>query len=83
MYAIHEEMAVTPIDFFNRRTGALLFNMSWVKKWKFKVTELMAMELNWRRDQLEKYRNKLEIFIHQAITAVDEENDADKKVQIG
>jgi glycerol-3-phosphate dehydrogenase len=83
MYAIHEEMAVTPIDFFNRRTGALLFNMSWVKQWKFKVTELMAMELNWRKDQLEKYRNQLEIFIHQATTAIDEKNDAEKKVQIG
>jgi glycerol-3-phosphate dehydrogenase len=83
MYGINEEMTVTPSDFFNRRTGALLFNMQWVNQWKVKVTELMANELKWSKDQLEKYRNELEIFIFQATTAVDEENHSDKKVLIG
>ncbi|MGG3467469.1 glycerol-3-phosphate dehydrogenase/oxidase [Neobacillus pocheonensis] len=73
MYAIHEEMTVTPSDFFIRRTGALLFNMEWVHLWKFKVAELMANELNWSNDQLENYQNELEMFIHQATTAVDED----------
>lgn len=83
IYAIHEEMAVTPSDFFNRRTGALLFNIQWVNQWKFKVTELMANELKWNKDQLENYRNELDTFIHQVTTAVDEEKNAKKKVLIG
>jgi glycerol-3-phosphate dehydrogenase len=73
MYAIHEEMTVTPSDFFIRRTGALLFNMDWVHQWKQKVAELMANELNWSNDQLENYQNEIEMFIHQATTAVDED----------
>ncbi|WP_223592566.1 glycerol-3-phosphate dehydrogenase/oxidase [Neobacillus bataviensis] len=73
MYAIHEEMTVTPSDFFIRRTGALLFNMDWVHQWKQKVAELMANELNWSNDQLEHYQIEIEMFIHQATTAVDED----------
>lgn len=72
MYAIEEEMTVKPSDFFIRRTGALLFNMAWVNQWKVKATDLMAHELHWTNDQLEHYRNELEMFIHQATTAVDE-----------
>lgn len=42
LYAIHEEMAVTPLDFFIRRTGALFFNIHWVQKWKGKVLDVMG-----------------------------------------
>lgn len=83
MYAIHEEMTVTPVDFFNRRTGALLFNMDWVQQWKQKVIDLIAKELNWNKDQKENYRSELDMYIHQAVTAVDEETESKPKGLIG
>lgn len=42
LYAMEEEMAVTPQDFFIRRTGALYFNRAWVERWKEPVAAFMA-----------------------------------------
>lgn len=59
-YAIHHEMAVTPVDFFLRRTGALLFNIELVERWKIPVVNKMAQILNWSPDQLSAYKDELE-----------------------
>lgn len=40
-YAMMYEMAMTPEDFFTRRTGASLFNVDWKKKWEQAVTVYM------------------------------------------
>lgn len=60
-YAIEAEMIATPVDFFYRRTGALLFNLNWVYEWKEKVVNYMSTVFNWseeeekhRRDELQK-----------------------------
>jgi glycerol-3-phosphate dehydrogenase len=47
-YSIMHEMAMTPEDFFTRRTGASLFNMKWKKKWEQTVAAYMkqVMEAN-------------------------------------
>ncbi|GGH30160.1 glycerol-3-phosphate dehydrogenase/oxidase [Paenibacillus segetis] len=74
LYAINEEMAVTPVDFFVRRTGALLFNIAWVEKWKEPVIEYMANYLNWTAETRSKYTTELELALQEAtvpITAKD------------
>jgi len=68
MYAIHQEMAVKPVDFFIRRTGALFFNIHWVKEWKEAVIKVMEKELGWSEEETEKYRNELEKAIFEATT---------------
>ena len=68
-YAIESEMIVTPVDFFYRRTGALLFNIAWVHEWKEKVVQYMSATFNWSKEQEEARREELELAIIQATTA--------------
>ncbi|MDQ0219108.1 glycerol-3-phosphate dehydrogenase/oxidase [Peribacillus cavernae] len=49
-YALDYEMAATPVDFFFRRTGALLFNIHLVQKHKQSVIEYMADYFTWNKD---------------------------------
>ena len=60
MYSMKNEYAYTPIDFFMRRTGALLFQIEWVKKWKTPVTELMSRKLSWSSKRKEQFHLELE-----------------------
>lgn len=73
LYAIHEEMAVTPLDFFIRRTGALFFHIQWVQKWKGKVLEVMARELFWTKEMTEQHRIQLEKHIKDAVTVMEDD----------
>ena len=41
LYSISDEFVRTPVDFFWRRTGALLFDIDWVHQWKAPIIELM------------------------------------------
>ncbi|WP_091659769.1 glycerol-3-phosphate dehydrogenase/oxidase [Alteribacillus iranensis] len=41
-YSIDHEMAVTPADFFIRRTGAMYFHRRWMEKYEDKVKEWMG-----------------------------------------
>ncbi|WP_284646039.1 glycerol-3-phosphate dehydrogenase/oxidase [Paenibacillus silviterrae] len=66
-YALEEEMAVRPIDFFNRRTGALLFDIAWVHQYKAPVIAFMAQYFQWSEDQTQQYREELERYIHEAV----------------
>ncbi|WP_455675280.1 glycerol-3-phosphate dehydrogenase/oxidase [Pradoshia sp.] len=59
-YAIEHEMVATPLDFFNRRTGMLLFNIKSVFKWKEAVIEDMAKLLNWSAEEKAAYTKELE-----------------------
>ncbi|MDE5413373.1 glycerol-3-phosphate dehydrogenase/oxidase [Alkalihalobacterium chitinilyticum] len=70
-YGIEEEMVSTPIDFFNRRTGALFFNMKWVKQWKNEIVAYMKKELKWTEEQVVKYVTYLESEIYYAQNPVD------------
>ncbi|MBP2002314.1 glycerol-3-phosphate dehydrogenase [Paenibacillus shirakamiensis] len=67
MYAIDEEMAWKPSDFFIRRTGALYFDRDWVHKWKNPVTEYMARTLKWTPAQASAYRYELDQLLEQAV----------------
>ncbi|WP_198530518.1 glycerol-3-phosphate dehydrogenase/oxidase [Bacillus sp. LL01] len=83
IYAMREEMAATPLDFFIRRTGALFFHIGWIEKWKGKVLDCMERELIWNRSQKEKYGKELERHLRDAVTAVDEEEPDPSVSKIG
>ncbi|GCL73341.1 glycerol-3-phosphate dehydrogenase/oxidase [Paenibacillus naphthalenovorans] len=72
-YAIEEEMAVKPVDFFIRRTGALLFDIAWVKQHKASVIAYMAEKLGWSEELQKQYTEELEKHLHDAVVPVDEE----------
>nr|WP_274520446.1 glycerol-3-phosphate dehydrogenase/oxidase [Paenibacillus beijingensis] len=73
-YAILEEMAVKPVDFFIRRTGAMFFDRAWVEQWIKPVTEAMAACLFWTKEQQERYLIELEDELRYAIVPADEVN---------
>jgi glycerol-3-phosphate dehydrogenase len=83
IYSIREEMTVTPLDFFIRRTGALFFNIKWVEKWKGKVLDVMAKELIWTREKKEMYRVLIDQHLSDAVRAVDEEEPDPAADKIG
>lgn len=71
LYAMKHEMAVTLEDFFVRRTGALLFNIDWVKKWKAPAAAYMASYLGWSAEEQARYVGQLEKRLHDAIVPTD------------
>ncbi|KML35398.1 glycerol-3-phosphate dehydrogenase/oxidase [Rossellomorea marisflavi] len=73
LYAIQEEMTVTPVDFFIRRTGALFFDRAWVVKWHEPVIEMMNGLLNWTPEQKEKFTNDLKVELKNAVVPIDQQ----------
>jgi glycerol-3-phosphate dehydrogenase len=71
-YALDYEMAVTPIDFFNRRTGAILFNISLVREFKENVIRYMADYFNWNSDLTVVFTKELETALMDASTPVND-----------
>lgn len=65
-YAIEDEMAYTPSDFFVRRTGDLYFHITDVVRYKEGVLDYMASELNYSEKQKNQYRDELNDEIQQA-----------------
>lgn len=45
-------MIATPVDFFFRRTGDLLFDIDSVKEWLDGVVKYMAMKFSWSEQVL-------------------------------
>ncbi|MCM3767413.1 glycerol-3-phosphate dehydrogenase/oxidase [Neobacillus niacini] len=72
IYAIEYEMIATPIDFLNRRTGAILFDIQTVYKWKDYVIRYMADRFNWPEQDKLKYIESVEASLMCA--RIDEEN---------
>lgn len=66
LYAINYESAYTPADFFIRRTGALFFDINWVKENKESVSLYMNKVFNWTDEQDKKYKSELEQAIFEA-----------------
>ncbi|WP_010630697.1 glycerol-3-phosphate dehydrogenase/oxidase [Sporolactobacillus vineae] len=58
-YALTEEMAASPVDYFTRRTGTTLFNISWAKKWAEPVIDYMADRLSWNQEQKAHFQAEL------------------------
>lgn len=67
VYAMEEEMAATPSDFFIRRTGALYFDINWVKKWKQPVIGYMSRRFHWTEELAEQHSSKLEQHLKETV----------------
>jgi glycerol-3-phosphate dehydrogenase len=67
MYSIEHEMAITPADFFIRRTGALFFNIDLVRTWKEDVIAFMETRLAWTKEQTALYKEELEIELRNTV----------------
>ncbi|TKC19555.1 glycerol-3-phosphate dehydrogenase/oxidase [Robertmurraya kyonggiensis] len=65
-YAFEHEMIATPIDFFNRRTGALLFDIALVKRFKGPVIQYMADYFSWDDETQESIVKELELALQDA-----------------
>ncbi|MEH6942481.1 glycerol-3-phosphate dehydrogenase/oxidase [Bacillus sp. JJ722] len=65
-YAIKHERIATPVDFFFRRTGALLFNIDGVHKWKDAVVQYMSDVFSWSEETRKVYISDLEAEIDSA-----------------
>jgi Glycerol-3-phosphate dehydrogenase len=59
-YALTEEMAAVPVDYFTRRTGTTLFDIAWAKKWAKPVIRYMADQLSWTSEQTAHFQEELE-----------------------
>ncbi|WP_425514320.1 glycerol-3-phosphate dehydrogenase/oxidase [Lentibacillus saliphilus] len=71
VYAIEFEMAYKPADFFVRRTGALYFNIDWVRQYKGAIVTFMAQTLNWSTGQKSAFKNELDQLIDEAVHPVE------------
>lgn len=65
-YAMESESAYKPVDFFVRRTGALLFDIEFVHTFKDSVTAHMAETFNWTQEQMQTYTSELDRLLHEA-----------------
>lgn len=63
-YGIEQEMSYKPVDFFVRRTGALFFDINFVRVHKDKVIDYMAQTLQWTKQEKEGYIDELEQLLH-------------------
>lgn len=68
LYSMEYESVYKPVDFFIRRTGALFFDINWVKKHKDNVIHYMARALKWNEKQEQTYRVELNQALAQATT---------------
>ncbi len=60
LYAIEYELAVTPVDFYFRRTGSLLFDIDSVHKWKTQVSRYMEDQFKWSNTNKNRFISELE-----------------------
>ena len=68
-YAIEAEMIATPVDFFYRRTGSLLFDIHWVHEWREKVVKYMSAVFGWSEEEEKERREELQKAIVAATNA--------------
>lgn len=58
-YALEHEMAVTPEDFFGRRTDSLLFNIQKMIELKDTVLSIFAQECQWSKEDSQYWKEKI------------------------
>ncbi|WP_144511255.1 glycerol-3-phosphate dehydrogenase/oxidase [Bacillus sp. FJAT-22090] len=59
-YAVHEEMAYSPVDFLVRRTGMLYFQVDQFKKYKGDILKIMGQLLHYTEQEVTSFRNQLD-----------------------
>jgi glycerol-3-phosphate dehydrogenase len=73
-YAIEEELTFKPVDFFIRRTGALYFDINYVRTYKDAVIDYLANTLGYSAEQKEEYTRELDVLIKEAVVPVKEDD---------
>ncbi|WP_163538045.1 glycerol-3-phosphate dehydrogenase/oxidase [Gracilibacillus sp. YIM 98692] len=71
-YGIEHEAVCKPVDFFIRRTGALFFDIEWVKKEKDSVISFMQEQFGWTDEQTEQHTEELDQLLYEAVHPVKE-----------
>ena len=66
MYAIEREMALTPADFWVRRTGDLYFDIARVRKWGDASVEAMARKLGYSPEEKRRAKAELDRLVREA-----------------
>ncbi|TFJ93339.1 glycerol-3-phosphate dehydrogenase/oxidase [Lentibacillus salicampi] len=66
-YALKHEMTYKPVDFFVRRTGALFFDIEFVRAHKDHVIDYMAQVLQWSDQQKQRYTEELDQLLYEAV----------------
>ncbi|MFC5713718.1 glycerol-3-phosphate dehydrogenase/oxidase [Thalassorhabdus alkalitolerans] len=79
LYALQDEMAVTPLDFFNRRTAYLYFGMEQVMAYKKNVAAFMKDHLRWTEEQERRFTRVLEEEIKWAQVPLGKESGPEAK----
>ncbi|QDP41324.1 glycerol-3-phosphate dehydrogenase/oxidase [Radiobacillus deserti] len=69
-YAIEEELAYKPVDFFIRRTGALFFDINWVHTHKESVIAYLAKLFSWDNERVKGYTDELDQLLYEAVHPV-------------
>ncbi|MBT2641678.1 glycerol-3-phosphate dehydrogenase/oxidase [Bacillus sp. ISL-41] len=70
VYGIEHELIATPVDFYFRRTGDLLFDITSVHETRAAVSGYMAEQFNWADAEKERYEAELDKEINMATTPV-------------
>ncbi|SDO24747.1 homodimeric glycerol 3-phosphate dehydrogenase (quinone) [Psychrobacillus sp. OK028] len=65
-YAVHEEMAYSPVDVLVRRTGMLYFDIQHFKEYKDEIVNLMKQLLQYSDVQTTTFKNQLDILLIEA-----------------
>ena len=71
-YALEFEMVATPIDFFNRRISAMLFDIDSVQSFKEDVINYMAYYFEWSENEKRILTLQLDSAIEEAISPITE-----------
>ncbi|SES70131.1 glycerol-3-phosphate dehydrogenase [Salinibacillus kushneri] len=71
-YGIEYELVYKPVDFFIRRTGALFFDINWVREHKDAVMAYMAKQFNWLDEQIQEYTEQLDQLMYEATHPVED-----------
>lgn len=72
-YAIEHEMAAAPVDFFNRRTGALLFDIESVREYQRQVISYMTDAFKWDKAAERSFENQLNEELRSAMRPADQD----------
>ena len=65
-YAVHEEMAYSPVDFLVRRTGMLYFDIKHFHEYKEEVVQVMKQLLHYSDEQSIAFNKQLDILYKEA-----------------
>lgn len=69
-YGLSHEMVVKPVDFFIRRTGALFFDIDWVREHKNSVCHYISKCFSLTAEQSKANKEEMEKLLSEAITPV-------------